>query len=81
MQRHFSNRGEALAEAAAAKMMAGRHPTSKSVLVPRSGKRPTLGPWQPQASRKEPSGVEKETTGRDKRTRSHCPPDTGLPDL
>jgi hypothetical protein len=49
MQRHFSNRGEALAEVAAAKVMAVRQPPLKSGFPPGSGKRSTLGLWQPQA--------------------------------
>jgi hypothetical protein len=78
MQRHFSNRGEALAEAAAAKMMAGRQPSRKSVLA---AKRSTLRPWQPQASQKEPSRPEKATAGHEKQARSLRPPEFGLPDL
>jgi hypothetical protein len=46
MQRHFSARGEALAEAAAGKMMAGRKPSTKCT---QSGRRVTSGQWQPKA--------------------------------
>jgi hypothetical protein len=49
MQRHFSNRGEALAEVAAAKMMAGRKPPTKSGLGNQPGRRITSGQWQSQA--------------------------------
>ncbi|MBZ5599633.1 MAG: hypothetical protein LAN83_15085 [Acidobacteriia bacterium] len=43
MQRHFSNRGEALAEMAAAKMMAGRKSPTKSGLT---GQRMMPGQWR-----------------------------------
>jgi hypothetical protein len=49
MQRHFSNRGEALAEAAAGKMMAGRRPTAKFMVAAQSGRRVISGQWRPQA--------------------------------
>jgi len=45
MQRHFSNRGEALAEATAAKTLAGRKPLEKFMSATRSGKRTTAGQW------------------------------------
>lgn len=43
MQRHFSNRGEALAEVAAAKMMTHRMPVAKSS---QRGSRITPGNWK-----------------------------------
>lgn len=43
MQRHFSNRGEALAEMAAAKMMAGRKSPTKSGFA---DQRMTPGQWR-----------------------------------
>lgn len=46
MQRHFSNRGEALAEMAAAKMMADRKPPTKSEWADQSGRRIAPGQWQ-----------------------------------
>jgi len=46
MQRHFSNRGERLAEVAAAKMMAHRTPAAKSVFSNQRGKGVTPGQWQ-----------------------------------
>jgi hypothetical protein len=49
MQRHFSNRGEALAEAAASKTMAGRRPTAKSMVGAQALKRITFGQWRPHA--------------------------------
>ena len=49
MQRHFSNRGEALAEAAAAKASAGRKPYAKSVWASRSARRYSFVDWRSQA--------------------------------
>ena len=46
MQRHFSNRGEALAEVAAAKMMTHRMPLAKSVFPNQRGRGVTTGQWQ-----------------------------------
>jgi hypothetical protein len=46
MQRHFSNRGEALAEVAAAKMMTHRTPPLKSVFPNQRGRGVTPGPWR-----------------------------------
>jgi hypothetical protein len=46
MQRHFSNRGEALAEVAAAKMRAGRKPPTISTFANQSGRRIAPGQWQ-----------------------------------
>jgi hypothetical protein len=48
MQRHFSNRGEALAEAAAAKTLASRKPLEKFISATRSGKRIMAGQWPAQ---------------------------------
>ena len=45
MQRHFSNRGEALAEMVAAKMMAGRKSLTKSRFAGQSGRRIAPGQW------------------------------------
>lgn len=45
MQRHFSNRGEALAEVVAAKMIA-RRMRSQSVFANRRGSNVTPGRWQ-----------------------------------
>lgn len=46
MQRHFSNRGEPLAEVAAAKMMAHRGPLAKSLLPNQRGGGVTRGGWK-----------------------------------
>lgn len=46
MQRHFSNRGEALAEIAAAKMRAGRRPPTRSGFANLPGQRIAPGQWQ-----------------------------------
>lgn len=63
MQRHFSNRGEALAEVAAAKMMAHRMPVAKSSqrrssLTPEQWKTrvPELIPRTSVTNKQEPSG-------------------------
>ena len=53
MQRHFSNRGEALAEVAAVKTMTHRMPLAKSVFPSRRRKGVTLGQWQAQV----PEGI------------------------
>ena len=67
MQRHFSNRGEALAEVAAGKMMAHRMPKGKSVFPGQRGRGVTTGSWKAQApeaiprkspaKKQEPSGT------------------------
>jgi protein archease len=49
MQRHFSNRGEALAESAAAKVKTHRSPSSKTAPAGRSGRRVLPEPWQQKA--------------------------------
>jgi len=46
MQRHFSNRGEALAEVAAAKMMTHRTALPKSVFRNRRRNRATAEQWR-----------------------------------
>jgi len=46
MQRHFSNRGEALAEVAAVKTMTHRMPLAKSVFPSQRGRGVTPGPWK-----------------------------------
>ncbi|HYL12012.1 MAG TPA: hypothetical protein VEV41_03200 [Terriglobales bacterium] len=48
MRRHFSNRGEALAEATAAKTLASRKPLGKFTSAARSGKRVTAEQWPTQ---------------------------------
>jgi hypothetical protein len=75
MQRHFSNRGEALAEVAAAKMRAGRQPLTKSGLAKPSGPSAAAGPWQ--------SPVEVIRPGRapKKESKAKVKPVPGPPDL
>ena len=46
MQRHFSNRGEALAEVAAAKMMTHRTTMTKSAFPNQRGRDVTLAQWK-----------------------------------
>jgi len=53
MRRHFSSRGEALAEVAAAKMTTHRMPLAKSVFPSRRRKGVTPGQWQAQV----PEGI------------------------
>ena len=48
MRRHFSNRGEALAEVAAAKMMTHQMPLAKSVFSNQRGRGVAPGPWKTQ---------------------------------
>jgi len=50
MQRHFSSRGEALAEVAAAKMMTHRTPLAKSVFPNPRGRGGTPGQWKPRVA-------------------------------
>jgi hypothetical protein len=45
MQRHFSNRGEALAEVTAARVLASRKGPGKSALVPSASRRMTSKQW------------------------------------
>jgi len=45
MQRHFSNRGEALAEVTAARMLRGKKRLAKSAVVAQPGRRANLGQW------------------------------------
>jgi hypothetical protein len=45
MQRHFSNRGEALAESTAARMLAGRKQSAKSVSIAPGDQRIRTGRW------------------------------------
>lgn len=47
MQRHFSNRGEALAEVAAGKTMTHRMPPTKAGLPSQRGRDVTTGQWKP----------------------------------
>jgi len=50
MQRHFSNRGEAVAEVAAAKLMAHRTPLAKCVFPNQRGRGVTPGQWKPRVA-------------------------------
>jgi hypothetical protein len=45
MQRHFSNRGEALAEVSAARVLAGRKTSAKSSFVTQAGRRGKPEQW------------------------------------
>jgi hypothetical protein len=45
MQRHFSNRGEALAELTAARMLAGRGRSARSALTVQGGRQATPEQW------------------------------------
>jgi hypothetical protein len=45
MHRHFSNRGEALAEATAAKMLAGRKHSAESSSITQDGRRAITQQW------------------------------------
>ena len=73
MQRHFSNRGEALAEMAAAKMMAHRMPVAKSNQR-RSSVTPAL--WKrPVPEIVSPSGAKKEGGRKENVTPSLAPPE------
>ncbi len=49
MQRHFSNRGDALAEVVAGRMLAGRKQLSRSASIRQNGRRVTTEPWFSQA--------------------------------
>jgi len=71
MQRHFSNRGEALAETAAAKMMAHRMPVARSS-PRRSGFTP--GPWKQRVPEIDFHGGAKKQGGRKERGESGVAP-------
>ena len=45
MQRHFSNRGEPRAEVTAAKMLAGRKPSTQSQFIARIGRQTKPEQW------------------------------------
>jgi len=45
MQRHFSNRGEALAEVTAARVLARRTQLAKSTCITKSGRQGTTEQW------------------------------------
>ena len=69
MQRHFSNRGEALAEMTAARMLAGQKRSGRSAFSTQAGRRVTSKQWfsQPvetthRPKRKQPKQNEDVTT-------------------
>lgn len=66
MQRHFSNRGGALTEVAATKMMAHRTPPIKSVFPNQRRRSVTPGQWKPRvAEAVHPTGSPKERVARE----------------
>jgi len=74
MQRHFSNRGEALAEAAAAKMIAHRMPIATS-----SQRRSSFlpGPWKRRVPEIDsPSGAQKQGGRKESGESRMAPPET-----
>jgi hypothetical protein len=69
MQRHFSNRGEALAELTAARMMASRRRPRKSAFATQANRRATTMQWfsqpvgiKPQPKKKQPNRTGEVTT-------------------
>lgn len=58
MQRHFSNRGEALAESTAARMLAGRRQSAKSAPIAQGDQRVRTERWfsQPVEATHRPKG-------------------------
>ncbi len=48
MQRHFSNRGEALAQVTAARMIASKKEQPGPVLIPQRGQRRAYDQWFPE---------------------------------
>lgn len=67
MHRHFSNRGEALAEVTAARMLGARKYSAKSASITQDGRRVTTQQWFLAASGSDSSGEDK--TSKKKRRR------------
>ena len=65
MQRHFSNRGEALAEVTAARVLARRKQPGNSALVTSAGRRVTTKQWfsQPVEAIRQPKKIKPKRYG------------------
>lgn len=77
MQRHFSNRGEALAEVAAAKMMAHRTALPRPVFPNLCGKGVTPGQWKPRVT----ESIHPTNSPKKRETRERGKSGVGLPEF